>query len=151
MEIAQIKYTVGQLVFGKLKGYPPWPAVVTGLVKNRNMAKIIYLNSGQCSELSFKKLTPYGAAKKIIDRHLNKNRGFTRAYQEMELLAAESHEKKIAEDEEKKETKKAEDEDKEERKVIKKSPKVIIKLLTKEEIMVIQKNLKKKKKKNRCY
>lgn len=138
MDIAVIQYTVGQMVFGKLKGYPPWPAVITAL-KNKNVAKITYFNSGQCSELSFKKLTPYHGAGKIVERYLNKNRGFTKAFQEMELVA-NSHKKTGTEGEKgkKKELEKEE---------TYKQPELIIELLSKDQISTIQRNLKKMKKK----
>lgn len=134
MEIAVPKYTVGQIVFGKLKGYPPWPAVVTGLPKGRNIANITYFNSGQCSSMSFKKLTPYHAANKIIGRYKNKNVGFTKALSEMELVAIKQ------------------------KKIEKKKPntqnfRIVVKLLSKSEILKIQNDLKKsaKERDGRCY
>lgn len=146
MDIAQIQYTVGQVVYGKIKGYPPWPAVIAAL-KNKNVAKITYFNSGECSELSFKKLTPYHAAGKVVERYLNKNRGFSKAYHEMEIVV--NSRKKTNTDEE--EGKKKETEEKQ----TYKQPKVIIKLLSKDEILKIQRDLKKTKKKRdisgRCY
>lgn len=93
MEIAIQKFNVGQVVFGKTKGYPPWPAVITSLPKGRNIAKIAYFNSGQCSELSVKKLTPYHAATNIIRRYANKNHAFTKALQEMQLVAQKNKKK----------------------------------------------------------
>lgn len=132
MDIAIIKYTVGQIVFGKIKGYPPWPAVITALPKGNKLAKIAYFNSGECSELSFKKITPYHAADKIVERYLNKNQGFTKAYFEMQLVAEKEAKKKTT-----KPTKQTY-----------KQPKLILKLLSKDEILKIQGDLKKKKKRD---
>lgn len=134
MEIAIQKYTVGQVVFGKLKGYPPWPAVITALPKGRNIASITYFNSGQCSDLSFKKLTPYHAAGNVIHKYANKNKSFTKALQEMELVATKMNKK----DEEKKTATKK----------YRLEPRVIIKLLSKAEISEIQSKLKTSKKKS---
>lgn len=68
MELQKIRFTVGQLVYGKLKGYPPWPAVITNIEKN--MAKIVYFNANAAfSNISFKKLTSYHAGKKILDKY----------------------------------------------------------------------------------
>lgn len=141
MEIAIQKYAVGQVVFGKIKGYPPWPAVITALPKGRHIACITYFNSGECSELSFKKLTPYHSAEKVIKKYANKNIGFTKALKEMELVAKKQNKK----DEEKKNTTKK----------YRLEPQVIIKLLSKAEISEIQRSLKRTKKKRdyfgRCY
>lgn len=146
MEIAKINYTVGQIVFGKIKGYPPWPAVVTELPKGKNVAKILYFNSGQYSVLSFKKLTPYHAAGFIVERHLDKNRGFTKAYREMEIVAMQSRKEKRANENntDKNELNKTA----QKKKNIYKTPKVIIKLLSKDEILKIQNDLAKKKKRD---
>lgn len=127
MDIAIIKFSVGQIVFAKIKGYPPWPAVITALPKDKNCAKVTYFNSGQCSELSYKKLTPFHAAGSIIERHLNRNKGFTRAYLEMKLVAEKNTKKKPT-------------------KRTHKQPKIFVKLLSKDEISKIQADLKKQKK-----
>lgn len=144
MEIAKIKYTIGQIVFGKIKGYPSWPAVITAFPKGKKVASIIYFNSGETSNLSFEKLTPYHAAGPIVERHLNKNRGFTKAYREMQIVLQNNQKRRNANQNEEK-IKKMEP------KMAKnyKHPKVIIKLLSKEEILKIQKDLKTAKKKKR--
>lgn len=105
MECATIQFTVGQLVYAKLKGYPPWPAVITHFPRNR-IARVIYFNSKKWlvlhllvkflfhiylifrfrSNLSFKKLTPYHAGKTIEQRYLRRNVGFTKAYNEMKIV-----------------------------------------------------------------
>lgn len=135
MEIAVQNFTVGQIVFGKLKGYPPWPSVITALPKGKNVAQIKYFNSGQSSILSIKKLTPYNAAGDIIVRYANKNKGFTKALREMEMVAKK--EKKVDETVTKK---------------YRLEPRVIIKLLSQSEISEIQRSLKMHSKENgRCY
>lgn len=150
MDIATINYIVGQVVFGKLKGYPPWPAVITALPNNKKVARIMYFNSGQYSELSFKKLTPYHSAAAIIQRHLNRNVGFTKAYHEMELVAEANKRKEAPDGRIKKKVKKPV------KKQTHQVPLLIIKILSKDEILKIQMDLKGKKNigrniADRCY
>lgn len=94
MDLVKVVFSVGQVVYAKLKGYPPWPAVITFIPKGRKVAKVLYFNSGQCSELSFAKLTPVHAAKNIELKYLNKNIGFTKAFNEMVLVMGQAEKKK---------------------------------------------------------
>lgn len=85
MELTKVKFTVGQLVYGKLKGYPPWPALITKIQKN--IATIVYFNANQqYSNISFNKLTPYHAGRKIVERYYNRDNKFSKAYDEMEVV-----------------------------------------------------------------
>lgn len=85
MDLQITKYTVGQVVYAKLKGYPPWPAVITKIVRD-GIATVPYFNSTKWNDLSFKKLTPYHAEIMIEKRYLEKNKGFTKAFNEMHFL-----------------------------------------------------------------
>lgn len=40
MELAERKFSIGDIVFAKIKGYPPWPSTVTQFIKNR--VKIVF-------------------------------------------------------------------------------------------------------------
>jgi hypothetical protein len=51
MDCAIIKYTVGQVVYAKLKGYPPWPALITNFPRN-GIARVSYFNSTEWFVLS---------------------------------------------------------------------------------------------------
>lgn len=86
MELVTLKYTVGQVVYAKIKGYPPWPAIITHIPRDRNIARVQYFNSGQWNELSFTKLTPFHAAQNIVSKYFGKNRPFTKAFQEMQMV-----------------------------------------------------------------
>lgn len=126
MEISKKTFTIGQIVFGKIKGHIAWPALITDIPKGKTIVKIVYFNSGEHSILSTKNLTPFHSAGKIIDKHLNENEGFTKAYNEMLLVAQKSPSN----------TKKS---------TVKKDsnrPKVILKRLSKDDILKIQNDLK---------
>lgn len=85
MELQKLRFTVGQMVYGKLKGYPPWPAVITKIEKN--MAKIVYFNANkEFSTISFNKLTPFHAGGKIVEKYHDRNLKFTKAYNEMRAM-----------------------------------------------------------------
>lgn len=86
MELSVQKFETGQAVYAKIKGYPPWPAFVTHIPKDRKVARVQYFNSGLWNELSFAKLTPFHAGKGIVEKYLNKNGAFTKAYHEMLLM-----------------------------------------------------------------
>lgn len=122
MELAEVKFVVGQAVYAKLKGYPPWPAIITHIPKNRKIARVQYFNSSQWSELSFVKLTPFHAGKQIVEKYIDKNRPFTKAFHEMRMIVERS--KKV------------------ENFNSNQIPKIIIRLLTPIEIKSIQKELK---------
>lgn len=40
MELAVRKFSVGEIVFVKIKGYPPWPSTITQFIKNR--VKVVF-------------------------------------------------------------------------------------------------------------
>lgn len=85
MELEKLRFTVGQLVFGKIKGYPDWPALITEI--HKNTAKIVWFNwNDQTSKISFEKLTPYFAGRRIVNTQYGRNAKFTKACDEMEYV-----------------------------------------------------------------
>lgn len=80
MELERVKFSVGQAVYAKLKGYPPWPAFISHIPKNRKIARVQYFNSGQWNDLSFEKLTPFHAGANIASKYFAKNIAFTKAF-----------------------------------------------------------------------
>lgn len=85
MECALIHYEIGQVVYAKLKGYPPWPALITHFPRN-GMARVLYFNSPSWSDLSLNKLTPFHAGKHIEERYLRRNKAFSKAFDEMMVV-----------------------------------------------------------------
>lgn len=85
MALVEQKFVAGQVVYAKIKGYPPWPAIVTHMPTEKK-ARVQYFNSGQWNEISIAKLTPFHAGRHIENQYLNRNAGFTKAYQEMLLM-----------------------------------------------------------------
>lgn len=87
MEVAERRFFVGQLVFAKLKGWPPWPGVIVEI--DRFKAKISYFNwRNQYNWIGFKKLTLVTSAREIIDKHYMRNVTFRGAVDEMNRLSA---------------------------------------------------------------
>lgn len=85
MEIS-VRFFVGQLVFAKIKGYPPWPGFISEIDGNR--AKVTYFNwQNQFNWIGFKKLLPAHAANEIVERYYTKNVSFRGAVNEMQRLA----------------------------------------------------------------
>lgn len=120
------KFEVGQVVYAKIKGYPPWPALITHMPSDK-LARVQYFNSGQWNDLSIKKLTPFHAGIYIERRYLNRNDAFTKAFGEMlSVMQASSKPVKI--------------------KPKQPSARVILHRLTPEEIKKIQDELKLQKK-----
>lgn len=125
MELELVKFDVGQVVYAKIKGFPPWPSIVTHIPKNRKVARVQYFNSSQWNELSFQKLTPFHAGRIIAQKYLHKNRAFTRAFHEMQMVMEKA--------------KKVENTTRE-------IPKIVLRRLTPIEIKQIQNDLKAKPK-----
>lgn len=125
MDLVVIKFVAGQVVYAKIKGYPPWPAVITHIPKNRKVARVQYFNSGQWKQLSFHKLTPFHAEQNIAAKYLEKNVSFTKAFKEMQMVMEKS---------------------KKEETTPKTVPKIILRQLTPADIEKIQCDLKAKRK-----
>lgn len=133
MKLAKIKFVVGQLVYGKVRGYPPWPARVTEI--NKNVAKIVYFNwNNQFSKISFDKITPYHSSQRILLQHYGRNTKFSKAVDEMEFVYRSQLEQQQQRRREKEERKKW-------------MPSVIVRRLSPLDIKKIKGELKKNKKK----
>lgn len=92
MELVRQSFTVGQVVYAKIKGYPPWPAIITHMPTEKK-ARVQYFNSSEWNELSIKKLTPFHAGQSIEHKYLNRNGAFTKAFNEMHLVMEASSKK----------------------------------------------------------
>lgn len=85
MELQKLRFTVGQVVFGKIKGYPHWPALITEI--HKNTATVVWFNwNDEISKISFGKLTPYHAGRRFVETHYGRHGKFTKACDEMECV-----------------------------------------------------------------
>lgn len=144
MELQTLRFTVGQLVFAKIKGSVPWPALITKIEKN--LATVVYFNwNQQYSTLAFKNITPLHAGRKIVNKHYGHHVSFSKAFDEMNLVYNEKlEERKKLELEEKKKLDKNENESKKPQ-----LPSIILQRLTTAEIEKIQKKLRNEKSKKK--
>lgn len=120
-QLAVRNFSVGQVVYAKIKGYPPWPAIITHMPTAKK-ARVTYFNSGQHNDLSIEKLTSLRAGIEIERKYYGKNHAFTKAFNEMQVVAQATVKKK------------------------EKKPQIIVHLLSPDEIKRIQSDLKKNKK-----
>lgn len=94
MEIAVRQFFVGQLVLAKIKGYPPWPGLITEI--DRSRAKVVYFNwHNQYNWIGFKKITLASSAANIIEQHYDRNIAFAGAVNEMRQIANSILDKRI--------------------------------------------------------
>lgn len=84
MEIVRVKYLVGQAVFAKIKGYPPWPSIITEIPR-KGLLKVLYFNSNEYSVLSEKRIKPIQAGDDIVKKYKG-NKAFTKALTEMNAV-----------------------------------------------------------------
>lgn len=85
MEISRRSFYVGQCVFAKIKGSPPWPGIVVDIDKSR--AKVVYFNwHNQYNWVGFKKLTTISGSNQIVSRYYERNVAFRTAVDEMKLI-----------------------------------------------------------------
>lgn len=136
MEVAIREFAVGHCVYAKIKGYPPWPGLITELDKSK--AKVAYFNwHDQFNWIGLKKLTPVASAAKINDKNYNRNARFKRAVDEMNQILGT-----IVKERKQKSSKRPALQEKK-----LPNPVVCLKKLSKEEIASIVDDLKKKNKK----
>lgn len=145
MSLIRLEFQIGQAVFAKIKGFPPWPALIVGIM-GTNQAKVVYFNSSEYSLLSFKKLTPFDANGKIAHQFYNKNKGFTKAFDELMLVLQNKNPKLVT----KKPTvrtrlMKATEASDHQLKSVVMIPKVVLRRMTKADIVKAQLKLKKNK------
>lgn len=138
MEVAIRKFSVGQCVYARVKGHPPWPGIITEMKKNK--VKVVYFNwRNEFNWLGLKKITPIGLAANVIEANYERNVKFKGAVDEMNLvIGAIINQRKKPSDTRS---------DFQEKNPVK--PIIYLKLLTKSEIDLIVENLKKENKKNK--
>lgn len=102
--------------------------MITHLPPNRKIARVLYFNSGEVNDLSFKNLTPYHAGIEIVRENIHKV-AFAKAYGEMHLLLRAQAKEKEKEKSQK--------------------PRIFLRRLTPSEIKDIKKELKKPKQKEK--
>lgn len=154
--IVRVKYLVGQAVFAKIKGYPPWPSIITEIPRN-GLVKVLYFNSSEYSVLSEKRIKPIQAGGDIVKKYKG-NKAFTKALAEMNAVLKIETPKTTPKKEPKKTPKKTT------KNTTKNTPKITpkkdfilrIKMLSRDEIGEIQKSLKaqhpkRKLRAGRCY
>lgn len=137
MELQKIGFSVGQLVYGKVKGYAPWPAVITKI--DRNIATIVYFAANQkFSNLALKNLTPYHAGRKIVAKYYGHNMKFSRAFDEADVV----WQAKLKQEEELKQKELIEMKKKKKMDELPKKPTIVLERLSQMDIQKIQKKLK---------
>lgn len=135
MEVAIRKFAVGHCVYGKIKGYPPWPGIITELQKTK--AKVVYFNwQNQFNWIGLKKIMPITSAAKINEKNYHRNQHFKRAVDEMNhVIGSIVDERRV---------KSGKQPDLKEKNSV--NPVIYLKLLSKDEIQSIKDGLKKKNK-----
>ncbi|XP_026846301.1 hepatoma-derived growth factor-like [Drosophila persimilis] len=81
-------FKIGDLVFAKVRGYKPWPAVITHDVNRKKQYTVSFYGSGQIGYILLKNLTPYLKLKEeySTEHHL-KQADFRRAMIEIDEVA----------------------------------------------------------------
>nr|6KCO_A Chain A, LD23804p [Drosophila melanogaster]6KCO_B Chain B, LD23804p [Drosophila melanogaster]6KCO_C Chain C, LD23804p [Drosophila melanogaster]6KCO_D Chain D, LD23804p [Drosophila melanogaster]6KCO_E Chain E, LD23804p [Drosophila melanogaster]6KCO_F Chain F, LD23804p [Drosophila melanogaster]6KCO_G Chain G, LD23804p [Drosophila melanogaster]6KCO_H Chain H, LD23804p [Drosophila melanogaster]6KCO_I Chain I, LD23804p [Drosophila melanogaster]6KCO_J Chain J, LD23804p [Drosophila melanogaste len=55
-------YSIGDLVFAKVKGYPPWPAKITKSNNNKKY-NVYFYGTGETANIKLEDLFPYASNK----------------------------------------------------------------------------------------
>uniref|UniRef100_A0A182NTN5 PWWP domain-containing protein n=1 Tax=Anopheles dirus TaxID=7168 RepID=A0A182NTN5_9DIPT len=76
-------FTIGDLVFAKVKGYPPWPAKITRIDKNKY--NVYFYGTGETANIKKEDLFPYETSKeKFATEKIMKRKGFKEAILQIE-------------------------------------------------------------------
>lgn len=75
---------IGDLCFGKIKGYAEWPAHVDSI--EGNCAWITFFNSDTVGKCSFNKIFDLEEGVRFLDKYVNKHKAFTKAVKEMAFI-----------------------------------------------------------------
>ncbi|XP_049287900.1 hepatoma-derived growth factor-related protein 2-like [Anopheles funestus] len=83
MVASKKSFEVGDLVFAKVKGYPPWPAKITLIDKNKH--EVYYYGTGETGKVKKEDLYPYETSKgKFVTEKIMKRKGFKEAMMQIE-------------------------------------------------------------------
>ena len=78
------KYAAGALIFGKVKGYPPWPARITGL-GSKDRYKIYFYGTYETATLRSEDIWPYNPETKAKFAEKNmKKKGYPEGIDQIE-------------------------------------------------------------------
>lgn len=76
-------FKIGDLVFAKVKGYPPWPAKITRIDKTKY--NVYFYGTGETASIKLEDLFPYEASKeKFATEKIMKRKGFKEAMIQIE-------------------------------------------------------------------
>uniref|UniRef100_A0A182JU58 PWWP domain-containing protein n=1 Tax=Anopheles christyi TaxID=43041 RepID=A0A182JU58_9DIPT len=76
-------FQIGDLVFAKVKGYPPWPAKITRIEKSKY--NVYFYGTGETANIKKEDLFPYEASKeKFATEKIMKRKGFKEAMLQIE-------------------------------------------------------------------
>lgn len=84
--LAVRKFEIGQLVYTKITGFPPWPSCIIDIKEKNGVdeAEVRYFGwNSDKSYVPFQKLTPITAEKAILNKYYGKQKRFTRAVDQM--------------------------------------------------------------------
>lgn len=84
MVASKKSFKIGDLVFAKVKGYPPWPAKITRLDKTKY--NVYFYGTGETANIKKEDLFPYETSKeKFATEKIMKRKGFKEAMAQIEL------------------------------------------------------------------
>lgn len=87
--LAERKFEVGQMVYTKIVGYPPWPSCIVELTVRDNVQVAVVRYFGWNSDRSYaplNKLTPLAAEQPILKKFYSKQKMFTKAVDQMKKI-----------------------------------------------------------------
>lgn len=83
MVASKKSFKIGDLVFAKVKGYPPWPAKITRIDKTKY--NVYFYGTGETASIKVEDLFPYEASKeKFATEKIMKRKGFKEAMIQIE-------------------------------------------------------------------
>ncbi|XP_058125871.1 PC4 and SFRS1-interacting protein-like [Anopheles ziemanni] len=83
MVASKKSFKIGDLVFAKVKGYPPWPAKIMRIDKTKY--NVYFYGTGETANIKVEDLFPYEASKeKFATEKIMKRKGFKEAMEQIE-------------------------------------------------------------------